>query len=185
MKNRQTLLGLFLLAGGLSAALASAHVGPPFPIVEDRKVGPYLASIWTDPDIGTATFFVILEAPEGAPFAPPAKVELAVQPVSGRLSEAVYRAEPQAVRVGARYYTPAELDRGEMWKVRVRIDGPAGGGEIKTQVEATPAGSIGPIGLVLYPLPFLALGFLWWRAAAKRRQWIREHGAEAAVHPAP
>jgi hypothetical protein len=52
MKNRLPLLGALLAAGALAAGPASAHVGPPFPIVEDQKVGPYLASIWTDPDIG-------------------------------------------------------------------------------------------------------------------------------------
>lgn len=188
MTRRPPLAPLFLLAGWLSAGLASAHVGPPFPILEDQRVGPYLASVWTDPDIGTATFFVVLESPEGAALRRlpvPARVEVAVQPVTKRLGEVVYQAEAQPVRQGARYYTPVVFDRGEMWKVRVRIEGAAGGGELRTEVEATPAGSIGPIGLVLYPLPFLALGFLWWRAASKRRQWVREHreGAESAAHP--
>ena len=42
-----TLVPWLLVAG---AALAGGHAGPPFPIVEDRSVGPYTVSIWTDPD---------------------------------------------------------------------------------------------------------------------------------------
>ncbi len=169
-------LTLLLLAGAGLAGLAEAHVGPPFPILENQKVGPYVAAIWTDPDIGTATFYVMLEAPQGQRLPEKTRVRVAVQPVSKRLHEVTYEAVYQPADGAARYYTPVEFDRGEMWKVRVLLDGPAGGGVLTSQVEATPAGSIGPIGLVLYPIPFLAMGFLWWRAAYKRRQWVREHG---------
>src|SRR5262245_37964467 len=69
--------------------MASAHEGPPFPLVVDQKVDRYVLSIWTDPDVGTALFFVILNSPE-----PPAdlRVQIGVQPVSGRLPEAFYPA---------------------------------------------------------------------------------------------
>ena len=169
-------LALLLTLGGLCARAAGAHVGPPFPILEDQKVGPYVAAVWTDPDIGTATFYVMLEARAGQRLPPGTRVRIAVQPLSGRLPEASYETERQPQDEAERYYTQLPLDRGEMWKVRVTIDGPQGGGELRSQVEATPAASIGPIGLVLYPLPFLAIGFLWWRAASKRREWVRAQG---------
>ena len=69
---------------------ASAHEGPPFPIIVDRKAGPYVASVWTDPDLGTGTFFVILEPPEGRNLPASTKVSVGVQPVSGRLAEVLY-----------------------------------------------------------------------------------------------
>lgn len=148
---------------------ARAHEGPPFPIIMDRTVGPYLVSVWTDPDIGTGTFFVVLEPQEGRVLPPGTEVHVGVRPVSGRLAEAVYTAVPQEVRYGARYFAEVQFDRGEMWHVRVRLAGPEGGGEVTAEVEATPDGSIGPIGLVVYLLPFLAVGFLWLKAVLRKR----------------
>src|SRR5688572_26800254 len=37
-------------AFALSIVVAHAHDGPPFPILSDHTTGPYLISIWTDPD---------------------------------------------------------------------------------------------------------------------------------------
>ena len=166
-----------LLACGLLSLLAirpaRAHQGPPFPILVDQKVGPYIAQVWTDPDIGTATFFVVVETPEGHPMPAWTRVRIGVQPVTRRLPEVFYEAEPQPVHSGARYYAAIQFDRGEMWRVRTRIDGAAGGGELTATVEATPDGTIGPIGLVLYSMPFLGVGFLWGKAALRRRAFRR------------
>lgn len=148
---------------------AHAHEGPPFPIVVDETLGPYVVSVWSDPDIGTGSFFVVLEAAGGAPLPAGAVVRIGVRPTSGRLGEVVYRAEPQPVRYGERHFAEVEFDRGEVWAVRVVVSGPAGGGEVQTTVEATPDGTIGPIGLLLYALPFAAVGFLWLKAAVRRR----------------
>src|SRR5690606_11844019 len=112
-------------------------------------------------------------AEEGAAMPAPSAVEVGVRPVSGRLAEAVYAAEAQDVRYGARYYAEVTFDQGELWHVRVRIDGPGGGGTLEAEVEATPDGTIGPIGLVLYLLPFLAVGFLWLKAYLRRREQER------------
>src|SRR6185436_20717757 len=90
----------FLLAGALAAGAARAHVGPPFPILEDQKAGPYVASVWTDPDIGTATFFVMLQAPEGSRLPAKTRVRIAVQPLSKRLGEVTYEAVSQPVSEG-------------------------------------------------------------------------------------
>jgi hypothetical protein len=153
-------------------APAVAHEGPPFPIVVDRRAGPYMMSVWTDPDIGKGIVYVILEPPKGESSLPPGKatVRVGVQPVSKRLPEVFYDAESQPVRYGARYFTEVKLDRGEMWHIRARVDGAQGGGEAGAEVEATPDGTIGPISLVVYLLPFLAVGFLWLRAVLRRRE---------------
>ena len=81
-----------------SAAPALAHEGPPFPILVDQRVGPYVASVWTDPDIGTGTFFVILEPPEGKELPGGTAVRIAVEPLDKHVEETLYKAEPQAVR---------------------------------------------------------------------------------------
>jgi hypothetical protein len=145
----------------LGAPPARAHQGPPFPIVEDQRAGPYTVSVWTDPDVGTGTFFVILN--------PPAKirVRIGLQPVSGRLPEKIYEAEFQS---DARYFTTAPLDKAEMWRVRVLLDSPKGGGELKAEVEATPDGTLGPWASLIYLLPFVGVGLLWLKAAMRRRE---------------
>jgi hypothetical protein len=170
---RRALWGLLVALVALLARPAAAHQGPPFPILVDRPAGPYLASVWTDPDIGIGTFFVLLAAPKGHRLPAGATVEVGVQPLSHRLPEAVYRAEEQEAQrtsEGATYLAKVPLDRGEMWRVRVRIAGPRGGGELAAEVEATPDGTIGPIGFLIYGFPFASMGFLWLRAALRRRR---------------
>lgn len=162
------LLSLCLL--GVLAPPLRAHEGPPFPIIVDAQAGPYVVSVWTDPDIGTGTFFVILEPTGDAPMPTPTRVQVGVRPVSGRLGEVLYDAEAQSVRYGARYFTEVAFDQGEFWKVRIVIEGPEGGGELTSEVEATPDGPIGPIGLLVYLLPFVAIGALWLKAVLRRRK---------------
>jgi len=158
---RRTLLLAFLLG----ALPIYGHSGPPFPILVDQRVGPYVASVWTDPDIGTGTFFVILEAPKGGSLPAKAVVRIGVQPVSKRLPEVFYEAEPQSVKEGARYFAAVKFDQGGMWHTRVLIDG----GELRADVEPTPDGILGPFASLVYALPFLGIGFLWIKAALRRR----------------
>ena len=153
----------------LSTATAWAHEGPPFPILVDQKAGPYVASVWTDPDVGTGIFFVVLEPQEGRALPAKTRVRIGLQPASKRLPEAVYEAEAQRVRQGARYYAEAPLDKAEMWRVRVLLESPEGGGELAGQVEATPDGTLGPWASLIYLVPFLGIGLLWLKAAMRRR----------------
>ena len=155
----------------LAAVPARAHQGPPFPILQDQRVGPYVASVWTDPDIGIGTFFVVLEPPKGEKTVPPGtRVRIGVQPVTKRLPEILYDANPQPVHYGQRHYAEVKFDRGEMWHVRVLIEGPKGGGQLTSEVEATPNGTLGPIGSLVYLFPFVAMGFLWLKAALRKRE---------------
>ena len=165
----RALLPLALLALAGLPAPAWAHAGPPFPVIVDRPVGSYLTSVWTDPDIGTGTFFVILEPPKGQELTGQARVRLAVQPVAGRLPEKVYDALPQKVSYGQRHFAEVHFDRGEKWKVRVEIDGADGRGRLATEVEPTPDGVLGPMSMLLYAAPFVAVGFLWLKATLRKR----------------
>ena len=164
--RRALYLLLLLLPAGLPAL---AHQGPPFPILVDQKVGPYVASVWSDPDIGTATFFVVLDAPKGHKLPAQTSVRIGVQPLNHRLPEVFYDAEPQPVDEGARYMAKIQFDKGEMWHVRTVLSGSEGGGEMNTQVEATPDGILGPLGSLVYAFPFLAVGFLWIKAVLRKR----------------
>lgn len=163
---------------------AFGHEGPPYPIHMDRPVGPWTVSVWTDPDIGIGTFYVVLEPIGDRELVTPWSVRVAVRPVSGRLPETVYEAEPQRVRRGARYLAEVEFDQGELWDVRIVLEGPGGGGELTSRVEATPDGTIGPIGLVIYSLPFALIAGLWWRAVVARRRMTEEARAQAKT-PVP
>lgn len=152
-------------------AKAIAHEGPPFAIIIDEEVGPYLVSVWTDPDIGIGTFYVVFEPKnDNHEIDDIESVRIGVEPVSGRLDEAVYKFEAQPARSGARYWTEVEFDRGEFWKVRISIEGDGFERELLSEVEATPDGSIGPIGLLIYALPFVGVGVLWFRAIILRRR---------------
>ena len=156
------------------AQIAGAHEGPPFPLVVDQKADPYVLSIWTDPDVGTALFFVILNSPE-----PPADlhVQIGVQPVSGRLPEAFYLAERENVQGQIQYRAQVHFDAQELWRVRVRLESAQGNAETLATVEATPPG-YGRWDLLIYLLPFLAVGVLW--AIAMLRRIKRRTGARHA-----
>jgi hypothetical protein len=176
---RRAIAAITLLAWTPSAALA--HKGPPFPLIVDKIVGPYVTSVWADPDIGTGTFYVVLEPRDGVEWVDPTAIQVAVRPVSGRLPEVAYDAEPERVRTGARYVALVQFDRGEFWDVRVTIESPGGGGELTSQVEATPDGSVGSFGLVIYAFPFVLVAALWLRAVMARRKMERE--AAESIEP--
>lgn len=152
---------------------SQAHEGPPFPIIVDHEMGPYLVSVWTDPDIGIGTFFVVFDpnpALEDQYSTEIHSVKIGVQPTSGRLDEVLYDASPQRARNGARYMSEVEFDKGEMWKVRIVIEGDGWGDELNSEVEATPDGSIGPIAILIYAIPFIGIGIIWIRVIMVRRQ---------------
>jgi hypothetical protein len=166
------LLQACLLASLLSmfcAPNAAAHNGPPFPIITDQRVGPYVISLWTHPDLGTGTFFVMIDPPPGGTVPKDLKVQIAVQPASGRLAEAVYSAWLEDLRGQVEYKTEVQFDQQENWKVRLILTSSAGGGEAFSQVVPTPAG-FGRWDLLLFLLPFLGVGFLWATAITKRRR---------------
>jgi hypothetical protein len=157
-----------MLALGCLATPARAHVGPPFPIVEDQRVGPYVVAVWTHPDIGTGTFLVILDPPRGGTLPEGTTVEVGVQPVSGRLPEACYPAERQPNQDHEQYLAQVQFDAQEMWRVRVLVQGPRGGGEVKAEVEPTPPG-YGRWDFLIYAFPFVFLAAFIVYGVVRRR----------------
>ena len=153
---------------------AGAHEGPPFPIIVDKSVGPCVVSVWTDPDVGESTFFVVINAQPGGAIPTGLKVQLGVQPTSGRLAEAVYPAQREDLRDQVQYKAVVFLDAQEMWRVRVVLASAQGSGEASATVEATPPG-YGRWDLLIYLLPFVAVALLWLRAVTRRRSARRIH----------
>jgi len=163
---------LLLLVAGLLCAWplrVHAHDGPPYAVLVDKPVGPCMVSVWADPDVGTGTFFIILEPPPDGTLPDDLKITLAVQPASGRLPEARYAAAREALRNRVQYKAEVQFDAQEVWRVRVMLESARGGGELATEVEVTPPG-LGRWDLLLYLFPFVAVGALWVRALLYRRK---------------
>jgi hypothetical protein len=161
-----------LLLGALLAAVsvpALAHNGPPFPIIENRQVGPVVISVWTNPDVGTGSFFVLVDPPAGGKIPSELKVNVAVQPLSGRLPEKQYAAWRENLRGQVEYKALVPFDAQEMWRIRVTLASDEGGGEAVANVEVTPPG-LGKWDMLLYLLPFLGVGFLWFKAAMRKHR---------------
>jgi hypothetical protein len=158
---------------------AAAHNGPPFPIITDQRVGPFIVSLWTHPDLGTGLFFVMIDPLPGGTIPKDLKVQIGVQPASGRLAEVVYSAWLQDLRGQVEYKTEVQFDQQENWKVRLILASSAGGGEALSQVVPTPTG-FGRWDLLLYLLPFLGVGFLWFTAITKRRRLRKARAQQAS-----
>lgn len=161
------------VCGGFAVVLwlllpAQAHNGPPFPIIENQRVGPCIISLWTHPDVGAGTFFVLVDPLPGSKIPDDLKIGIGVQPESGRLPEVVYAANREDNRGQAEYKAIAEFDRDEFWRVRLVLQSSQGSGEMLSRVEATPPG-FGRWDLLVYLLPFLAVAFLWFRGMTRTR----------------
>jgi len=148
---------------------ACAHIGPPYPIMQDRKVGPYTVAVWSNPDVGTGSFFVIIDPAPGGSVPSDMKVRIAVQPASNRLPEKIYDAWRENLRNRIEYKAVVPFDKEETWHVRVMLASSAGSGEIATDVAVTP-GLLGRWDLLLFALPFLGVGVLWFKALATKRE---------------
>jgi hypothetical protein len=154
----------------LLPSTARAHNGPPFPIIENRRMAGCVISLWTHPDIGTGTFFVLVDPIPGGKLPDGLKVEIGVQPESGRLAEVLYPAVREDSRGQVEYKASAEFDRDEFYRVRLVLRSSRGTEEALSRVEATPPG-YGRWDLLLYLLPFLAVAFLWLRGMSHRRRY--------------
>jgi hypothetical protein len=168
--ERAPLAGIVtILAITLFSSVARAHNGPPFPIITDQRVGPCIVSLWIHPDIGTSPIFVLVDPAPGGAIPKDLKIAIGIQPVSGRLPEVVYPATIADQRGQLEYKTDVQFDQQEFWNVRLILTSSAGGGEALAKVEATPVG-YGRWDLLLFALPFLAVGFLWFKVLNKRRR---------------
>ena len=158
MNSHRSRIALLFIIVFFFTRSAGAHEGPPYPLFLDRQVDRYVVSVWTDPDTGTGLFFVIISGPAELP--PDLRVNVGVQPVTGRLPEAFYTAQRENLQGQVQYRAEVQLDAQELWQVRVRLESAQGNSETVATVEATPPG-YGRWDLLVYLLPFLAIGLLW------------------------
>jgi hypothetical protein len=133
-------------------------------------------SLWTHPDIGIGLFYVMVDPPPGGKIPKDLKVEIGVQPVSGRLPEKRYRCRLESNRGQVQYQTEVNFDAQDMWRVNLLLDSAEGHGAATATVEATPTG-LGRWDLLWFASPFLGVGFLWLRALMYKRKHGRARGA--------
>jgi hypothetical protein len=157
---------------------ARAHEGPPFPILVDRATADYVVSVWADPDIGEATFYVITEPRSASPgetssSLEPPRGELCVEPANGRLARKTYPATQQAMRNRIHFLAEPYFDQQEMWSIGIFVPSSQGEtSELIMEVEATPPGA-GARDVLIYLFPFVLFGGLWTLGMVRRWRTIQ------------
>ncbi len=162
---------------------AWAHIGPPYPIMQNRKVGPFNVEVWSNPDVGTGSFYIIIDPPKGSRLQVPAdmRVQVTVQPVSKRLPAATYNTWREKLLDHVEFKTLVPFDKQEMWHVQIVFSSSTANGEAHTDVPVTPT-LLGRWNLLLFLLPFLGIGGLWFKAASvKRTRRRRVRAARAGI----
>jgi hypothetical protein len=183
MAARAGLLLLLVLAAG---AAVHAHDGPPYPIVSDRVSGPYVVSIWTDPDStddGTpeGKFWVLLAPADKTRSLPGnTSVRVAVYPSDRPGRRQTARAAPVDGRE-SRQFAALVMDHEGRFGVEVTIDGPLGSAEVGATVEATYDLRPPPVMVAIYALPFVLMGLLWARVLLRRRRARASRAAMLAL----
>lgn len=157
----------------LGARLADAHTGPPFAIVSDRATGPYIVSVWTDPDStedGSAggRFWVRLR-PSTGPLPADTLVQVTIKPLDRAGVALTLPADPVAGDPSNRL-AALVMDHEGRFYVRVSIDGPLGPAFVEAEVQATYDERPPPAMIAIYLLPFVLVGFLWVKLLLRRRR---------------
>jgi hypothetical protein len=166
-----------LLAIVATEGAVHAHSGPPFPIVTDAIRGPYVISIWTDPDAtddGTAggQFWIVIGSSARGGTVPAdtrATVSIAAQST---------RTEPVRGDVGNQFGAVL-MDHEGPYAVHVEVTGPLGRAVVDSMVDATYDLRPPPYMLIWYLVPFLLAGALWTRLLLRRHASVPRRSAKA------
>ena len=171
-------IGWLLLA---AAAPASAHEGPPFPVIVDEARPPWIVSVWADPDVGIGTFYVQLQAPDGEALPDDTEVFVSVAPTDGRQPPRRWPAEREDTGAGEQHVAEVDFPTQELWDVEIELSSRSAHASDRFGfgIEVTPPG-YGPIDIVLYMWPFALLGALWIVALRRRRRWMAAAAADSA-----
>jgi hypothetical protein len=171
------LVGLVLMIAACQA-IAHAHSGPPYPIVEDQHVGAYQVSLWTDPDAtddqsAAGKFWVTLRPAKGGQSIPAdTRVDVSIRPLDRPGGERTARAEP-INRETERQFAVLVMDHEGPFAVHVTIDGSLGMGVMDSKVDATYDLRPRPALIGLFLLPFVLVGIVWGKLLIKRRMHAR------------
>jgi hypothetical protein len=159
----------------LVAAVASAHDGPPYPIVSNQLLGRYRISVWTDPDTtdnGSAggQFWVMID-PARAGDVVPSDVQAVVTIRPLDRSGAPLTARATLVnREPSRQFATLVMDHEGRFAVHVDVESASGRVSVDSEVQATYDLRPSRFVLAIYLLPFLLAGFLWTTLLVRRRR---------------
>jgi len=166
---------ILLTAVLLSAKAVIAHSGPPFPILSNRIAGAYGISIWTDPDTTDdgspgGQFWVVLKPVEGQPAIPAGTVvTVEIRPLDRDGPARTGVARPVNGAAGNQFVA-LPMDHEGGFGVRVTVDSALGRAEVESRADATydlrPSRGL----IVVYLLPFVAIGALWMKVLWRRRK---------------
>jgi hypothetical protein len=171
------------LAAALAAlpAAAAAHDGPPFPILSDHAAGPYLISIWTDPDTtddgspGGQFWVRIYTASRQGAIPAQTRAAVKIRPLGRSGPERAGPAMPVRGDV-TNQFAALLMDHEGRFAVHVDVDGPLGAAAVDAEVDATydtrPPAAL----LLVYLAPFLVVAFLWGRLLIRRRRGLPPGG---------
>jgi len=155
-----------LLALALCTATAAAHDGPPYPIFVDEPLGGWTVSVWTDPDVGTGTFYYYLEPPPGAD-PDSVRIEVSAFPSDDPTARVEGLSVPAEPGEPFQQFGTLDFHHRETWPTHFVLratDDPARVlGELGWDLEVTPPG-LGTVDILWFAFPFLALGAIWLRA---------------------
>ena len=169
----RVLSGLLATTLVVASPVLHAHDGPPFPILSDRIAGPYLVSIWTDPDTtddGSAggQFWVRLHSASKAAVPSLTRATVTIQPLDRTGAGRTAPASPVRGDV-TNQFAALVMDHEGRFAVQVKIDGPLGVAAVDATVDATYGLRPAPSLVILYVAPFVLVGLLWGRLLIRRR----------------
>ena len=155
-----------------------AHAGPPYLVVTEQVLGPYLVTAWADPDVGTGLF--IIEAMVDDAFVPDGTiVTVSVEPEDGQVAPAQFTSmREERLFGGEQLIVQTQFDYEGWWNIHMIVDGPEGRGETDFAVLVTPPGP-GWFMSVVCLAPFVGLGVVWLFAIQRqKKQGAEEQGAQ-------
>jgi hypothetical protein len=157
------------------ASAASAHDGPPYPIVSNHPLGMYRVSVWTDPDTtddgtGGGQFWVMIDpARAGGEVSPELRALVTIRPLD-RTGPPLTGAALPVNGNPSRRFAALNMDHEGRFAVRVEIESAAGRASVDSEVQATYDQRPSRFVLAVYLLPFLLAGFLWTTLLVRRRR---------------
>jgi hypothetical protein len=156
-----------------SPVVVRAHSGPPYPIVTERIVGPYVVEVWADPDVtddGSAAgqFWVVMRPATTATLPVDTRGEVTIRPSDRAGAGGTRQTEPVKGDLG-RQYAALLMDHEGPFAVHVRVDGRLGRADLDANVDATYDLRPAPALMVVFLAPFLLVGFLWGKQLLRRR----------------
>ena len=159
----------------LVASVASAHDGPPYPIVSNQLLGRYRISVWTDPDTtddGSAggQFWVMIDTVRSGDAVPPdVQAVVTIRPLDRQGAPLMARAAP-VNHDPSRQFATLVMDHEGRFAVHVDVESASGRVSVDADVQATYDQRPSPFMLAIYLLPFLLAGFLWTTLLVRRRR---------------